>query len=227
MKCHGGPKEGARLRYACAMRWTVLTLIVLGLILLPFLLFEDQFNELAARLARGEASTAYTALAIGGLLSLDVFLPVPSSIVSAASGVLLGFWRGMVVIWVGMTIGCAIGYALGSRAAGAARRLVGEDGLARASAVARDYGDFALVLCRPVPLLAEASIVFGGMVRAPFRRFLLLTTVSNLGIAIGYAAIGAFSMRVESFLLAFGGAIALPAVAWLAGRIWLTRKNAS
>jgi len=208
------------------MRWAVLTVIVLGLILLPFLLFEDQFNELGARLARGEASTAYTAFAIGGLLSLDVFLPVPSSIVSAAAGVLLGFWRGTAVIWIGMTIGCVIGYALGARAAGAARRMVGEEGLTRASNVARDYGDFALVLCRPVPLLAEASIVFAGLVRAPFRRFLVMTTVSNLGIALGYAAVGAFSMRLESFLLAFAGAITLSGLAWIAGRLWLTRKNA-
>jgi len=64
------------------------------------------------------------------------------------------------------------------------------------------------------------------MVRAPFRRFLVMTTASNLGIALGYAAIGAYSMRLESFLVAFAGAITLPGLAWIAGRIWLTRKNA-
>ena len=209
--------------YACDMRWALLTVLVIGLILLPFLLFEEQFNDLAARLARGEASTAQTAIAIGALLSLDIFLPVPSSLVSAAAGVLLGFWRGAVIVWSGMTIASVMGYALGSRAAGLARRLVGDDGLARAAHVARDYGDFAIVLCRPVPLLAEASVVFAGLIRTPFPRFFVLTTISNLGIALGYAAIGAYSMQVESFLLAFAGAMTLPGLAWLAGRIWFKK----
>ena len=44
---------------------------------------------------------------------------------------------------------------------------------------------------------------------------------NNLGVAIGYAAIGAFSMRLDSFLLAFAGSLALPGLAMLAARLWL------
>jgi hypothetical protein len=40
----------------------------------------------------------------------------------------------------------------------------------------------------------------------------VLTALSNLGIAVGYAAFGAFSMRVDSFLVAFLGALAIPGV---------------
>ena len=143
---------------------------------------------------------------------------MPSSIVSTAAGVLLGFWRGSAVVWTGMMVACLIGYWLGTRASGTARRFVGDAGLARAEALMGRYGDWAIVICRPVPVLAEASVIFAGLVRAPFGRFLALTTLSNLGIALGYAAFGAFSMRMDSFLLAFLGALVIPGAAILIAR---------
>ncbi len=112
-----------------------------------------------------------------------------------------------------------MGYALGARASGAARRFVGDEGLRRADALARRYGDWTIVMCRPVPVLAEASVIFAGLVRAPFARFLAITTLSNLGIALGYAAFGAFSMRVDSFLIAFLGALMIPGLAMLVARL--------
>src|SRR3954468_18100830 len=112
------------------MRWSILIAIMFALIIVPFLIFEKQFEQLGAWLAGGHASGWLSATTIAALLALDVFLPVPSSIVSTGAGVLLGFWRGAAIIWIGMTIGCAIGYVFGVKAAGAARRLVGEDGLA-------------------------------------------------------------------------------------------------
>ena len=85
----------------------------------------------------------------------------------------------------------------------------------RAAHLADRYRVWAVVLCRPIPVLAEATVVFAGLVRAPLWRFVWLTALSNLGIAAGYAAIGAFSMRLDSFLLAFIGAVAVPGIAFL------------
>jgi uncharacterized membrane protein YdjX (TVP38/TMEM64 family) len=205
------------------MRWGILIGIMFAAVIIPFLIFEKQFEQLGNWLAAGHASGWASAATIGGLLALDVFLPVPSSIVSTAAGVLLGFWRGAAVIWIGMTIGCAIGYAFGARAAVAARKLVGDDGLTRAAAVMDRYGSWALVVCRPIPVLAESSIVFAGLVRTPIGPFAWLTTLANLGIAIAYAAVGAFSMQVQSFLLTFVAALALPGLAMLAGSRWLRK----
>jgi membrane protein DedA with SNARE-associated domain len=209
------------------MRWLTLSLVVVALILIPFFLFEDWFLALAEELSSGRASKWYTAVAISGLLASDVVLPIPSSVVSAGAGMLLGFSRGAAVIWLGMTVSCLIGYAIGASSANAARRFVGRDGLVRASALAESYGDLMLVVSRPVPVLAEASIIFAGVVRTPFRRFLAMTSAANLGVAAGYAAIGAYSMKVESFLLAFAGALAVPGLAMLVARLWLgpTRRR--
>jgi uncharacterized membrane protein YdjX (TVP38/TMEM64 family) len=194
------------------MRWAVIWVVLIGLVLVPFFLFETEFNAFSARMTRGDTATWLASTSIFGLLALDVVLPVPSSIVSTAAGVLLGFWRGAVVIWTGMMVACLLGYALGARASGLARRFVGEPGLERADKLVRHYGDWTIVMCRPVPVLAEASVIFAGLVGAPFGRFLALTALSNLGVAIGYAAFGAFSMSVDSFLVAFLGALLIPGV---------------
>lgn len=207
------------------MRWALLIGLMFALTIIPFLIFEKQFEALGTWLAEGHASGWASASIIAALLALDVFLPVPSSIVSTGAGVLLGFWRGAAVIWIGMTVGCAIGYAFGATAAGAARRMVGDDGLARASAIMDRHGSWALVVCRPIPVLAESSVVFAGLVHSPLQPFVWMTTLSNLGIALAYAAVGAYSMEVQSFLLTFVAALALPGVAMLAGKLWLTSQR--
>src|SRR4029079_19683565 len=132
------------------MRWAVLIGLMFALIIIPFLIFERQFEALGTWLAEGHASGWVSAATIGGLLALDVFLPVPSSIVSTGAGVLLGFWRGAAVIWLGTTIGCAIGYAVGAKAEGGARRFVGADGIERANRIMDLHRNWAIVVCRPI-----------------------------------------------------------------------------
>jgi uncharacterized membrane protein YdjX (TVP38/TMEM64 family) len=201
------------------MRWAFLWALLIGLVLLPFLLFEQQFSDLAAHVTRHDGSRWLVAAGIFSLLALDVFFPVPSSIVSTAAGLLLGFWTGAAIVWAGMMAGCVVGYAVGRRGSAAARTLVGPGDLHRAAGLVRRYGDLTIVLCRPVPVLAEASVVFAGLVRAPFARFARLTSISNLGIAVGYAAFGAYSLSIDSFLIAFVGALLFPGLALLISRV--------
>ena len=191
------------------------------------MLFGEQFEEFGKQITQTATSRWLVAGAVFSLLALDVFLPVPSSIVSTGAGVLLGFAAGTTVVWSGMMAGCLLGYAVGSRGSAAAKRLVGEDGIARAADLVKRYGDLTIVLCRPVPVLAEASVVFAGLVRAHYGRFLRLTATSNLGIAAGYGAVGAYSRRLDtySFLIAFLGALLLPGLFILISRTTFGRER--
>lgn len=202
------------------MRWAVLWVLLIGILLLPFLLFEEQFNAYALEVTKSGTSRWVAGGSIFALLALDVLLPVPSSIVSTAAGVLLGLWKGTAIVWSGMTIGSIVAYGLGTRGAPVAKRLVGEEGLANAERLFRQYGDVAIVVCRPIPVLAEASVVFAGLTGAPFGRFLLLNALANVGIAAGYAAFGAYSLRLDSFLVAFVGALLVPGLLLLAARLF-------
>ena len=53
----------------------------------------------------------------------------------------------------------------------------------------------------------------------PLRQFTLLVALSNLGLSLAYAAVGAYSVGRESFVLAFAGALLLPAIALGIARI--------
>jgi uncharacterized membrane protein YdjX (TVP38/TMEM64 family) len=207
-------------------RWALLWIVLIGLILLPFILFEPQFDALAEQMTSSGTSRGLAAAGILALLALDVFLPVPSSIVSTAAGVLFGVARGTLIVWSGMTAACVLGYLVGLRAVGAARKIVGAESLARSEALMQKYGESAIVLCRPVPVLAEASVIFAGIVRAPFARFIGLTSTANLGIALAYSAFGAFSMRLNSFLVAFLGALLLPGIVLGISRMTFGRRHA-
>lgn len=194
-------------------RWTAAGLMLLALILVPFLLFEGQVRELAGGLLGSGQAGALLALAIVALFAGDVVLPVPSSLVSVAAVALFG-WAGGLLIWIGMTIGCGLGYWLGRRAGRPlAERFVGPAEVARAERIAGDLGLATLVLTRAVPVLAEAVTVAAGLAAMPLRRFVLATGLANAGIALAYVALAG---SAESFVTLFAAAIAVPAAGWIA-----------
>lgn len=205
-----GKKPGSR--YA----WAVLCAALLGAILVPFALFGSQIETWTAGfLADGESGRFGFALPLilGGLLAADIVLPVPSSIISTGAGMLLGFAGGMLTSFCGMMLGALIGYRIGIGARGALEsRFFSRESVERFQALAKRAGAWGLVLARPVPVLAEASLFFAGMSRMPLRRFLPLVALSNLGLSAVYAAVGTYAATVDSFLLAFAGAIALPLI---------------
>jgi membrane protein DedA with SNARE-associated domain len=210
------PTNGA----ASLTRWTAVLAGMLVLILVPFFIFEDSLTEFGTALLQSEVQKPLLAVLVAGLLASDVLLPVPSSLVSSFAGHMLGFAIGLLAVWSGMTLGCLIGYWIGaSGGAALVRKVVGDRELARAHGLAARYGACGLVVARAVPVLAEASVVFAGVARFPVGRFLVATGLSNLGIAVAYTAIGAYSYDVSSFLWAFAGAIAVPAAGMAIARI--------
>lgn len=210
------------------VKWIAAGLMLLALILVPFLLLEEQVLEVADGLFGGSRQAgALLALAILALFAGDVFLPVPSSLVSVAAVALFG-WAGGLLIWIGMTIGCGLGYWLGSRAGRPLAQLfIGGDEVARAQRIAGNLGPATLVLSRAVPVLAEAATVAAGLAAMPFGRFALVTGLANAGIALVYVAWGAAAAgSAGSFVMLFAAAIAVPALGWIALRLFTQRRPA-
>ena len=192
-------------------RWCLLALAVVAIVLVPFLLYEDSiFEAVSASLGSG-SSRQLAAFSILVLLACDVFAPVPSSLVATASGTILGLAPGATVTWAGMQAGALVGYGFG-RTAGvrAARRIVGESELERATRLHRRWGAFSLIASRAVPVLAESSVVLAGAARMPIGRFTWLTGLSNGAIATVYAGVGVYALETSSFLLAFAASMLVP-----------------
>lgn len=200
--------------------WMILAALLLAIILVPFFMFEDSINVWATNLLRAGSPPVVTAAAIVCLLALDVFLPVPSSIVSTAAGALLGFTAGVAASTAGMTLGCLLGYFCGRRfGLPLVRRMVGQHDLDELAGQFRRGAEWSLATTRPVPVLAEASALVAGLSAVPFWKYMAITSLANAGISAVYCAVGANALHSGSFLLAFLGAIALPAVAMLLSRV--------
>jgi len=197
--------------------WALLAIIILSLILIPFFLFGASVEEWTkVFLDSAKDKRALVACVLAGLLASDILLPVPSSVVSTACGLFLGFTFGALVSLAGMVVSCAIGFWLACiMGRPLASRLVGESEMRRLERLSARLGDWVVVICRPIPVLAEASVLFVGLGQMSTIRFFLLSTLSNLGISAVYAAIGAYAANVNSFLLAVAGSVFLPGVAML------------
>ncbi len=158
----------------------------------------------------GALPASTVAALVIALLALDILLPVPSSLVIAFSGRMLGFWGGAAASWGGMTLGAVVAFGL-ARALGRplALRFSRAEELERVDGLAARVGVLALVLTRPVPILAEAAVLLAGTTALAWRRFLIAVGLSNLGISAAYAALG----DALSFPAAMLASIALPLLA--------------
>jgi membrane protein DedA with SNARE-associated domain len=201
-------------------RWAALTGLVLLLILLPFALWEEPIAALSARLLTPAAGRLVLAAVVVLLLGSDVLLPIPSSFVSAGAVALLGAWWGGASVALGMTLGGWLGYALG-RWGGEplARRMAGAAELERARHAMERFGGWVLLVCRGVPVLAEASTLLAGATRLDPLRFGLVTALGNAGLALAYSLIAVLELTgYAAWLAPLSFGVAVPALALLALR---------
>lgn len=202
------------------LRWSLLAGAVLALILVPFLLFQERMVRFSEALLHDSSGGPSVAAAVVLLLASDLFLPVPSSLVATASGLLLGLVPGMAATWVGLQSGALAGYGVGRLARRrVAARILGEAELQRATGAHVRWGGLSLIASRAVPVLAEGSVVIAGVARMPLLRFSCLVGMSNIAIAAIYAGVGAYVRDVNTFLLAFAASILIPGSLMLLYRV--------
>lgn len=192
--------------------------LALAVPIVPFLWFGEAAEARFAEWLDRSTSPGVSAALVIGLLASDVFLPVPSSVVSTFAGKVLGFWGGTAASWLGMTLGAVLAFGL-VRLLGRpiARRLSSEEELARMEAMVDRHGLFILIVARPIPVFAEASVLMLGMMQLGWWRFLLAVGLSNLGIAAAYALLG---NRVQ-LPIALAASIAIPLLVTLLAKRFL------
>jgi uncharacterized membrane protein YdjX (TVP38/TMEM64 family) len=202
-------------------RLALLFLLVALAIIVPFLFWGEAITvAVQAFLQQAAARPMLAALVLAGLLAVDIIAPIPSSLIGTACGVVLGFGVGTLVGFTGLTISCVAGYALGRLCRTPATRLAGDAQMRRLEQAQARWGVWLLAALRPVPVLAEASVLFAGLTRQPLAQAAPVLLLANLGVAAVYAAIGAWASHINAFLPACLGAILLPGVG-----LWLTQRR--
>lgn len=201
-------------------RYVTIFVAVLGVLLTMFLVAEaldlGPLTDPTPWLDQG----GFAAAAVGiGLLLVDVVLPVPSSLVMIAHGALFGVTLGTALSLLGSTGATMVGYALGRRGS---RFLVGdaaEDDRRYANTLLKRWGLLAIIVTRPVPLLAETTAIMAGMSSMRWWVVLLGAVVGSLPAALLYAFPGALATSFESGLIGFGLVLAMAAGTWLIGEL--------
>jgi len=158
------------------------------------------------------------AAAVLVLLAADIVLPIPGSIVLSAGGIVLGWplatTAGTVGLVLGSALGCEACRRFGRRAFD---RFVTPREATRFGRWLDRYGVAALILSRPVPMMAETLACLAGLAGMRRRRFYPALFVGSAPYAWFFAWTGDRIGRVrEEPGLALLVALGVPAAYWLA-----------
>lgn len=201
------------------MRYAWFTAALLLALLAAFALVEAlEVPVLSDPRAQLDRATAPAAALGVGLLVADVVVPVPSSIVMTAHGALFGVAGGTSLSLVGSLGAALAGYAIGRRGGPLVDRVVPAADRERGDRLLARWGPLAVLVTRPVPLLAETVAILAGVAGIGARRVAVAALVGALPAALLYALAGSVADTFASTVLVLGAVLALGAVAWAVGR---------
>lgn len=210
----GSDVTGHRMLRRLAAVWlaTLCALLVLfGVVLaadIPILV-QPQADLESGTLAAAALGTA--------VLIVDAVVPVPASVVMVALGAAFGIVAGAALSIAGSLGALALGVLLGRRGRRPLGRLLGSDGDGFRAFVDR-YGVMAVIVSRPVPLVAESVALIVGAAGMAWPRVLAAGAAGILPIAVLYAVAGARGSQASGVVLAavlfaLGGlSLALPSI---------------
>lgn len=153
-----------------------------------------------------------------GLLVVDVLLPVPSSLVMVAHGSLFGVPGGTLLSLLGSTGAALSGFWIGRRGGGFLERLVTREERARANLLLDRWGTLAIIVTRPIPLLAETVAIMAGASPLGWGRAALAALAGSLPPALLYALTGAAVANFQSTSLMFAFVLLVTGIFWMVGR---------
>jgi uncharacterized membrane protein YdjX (TVP38/TMEM64 family) len=208
-------------------RYWLLALAMIALLLALFALAEALQLPLLQAPDRWLASGGAAAAALSvGLLVADVLLPIPSSVILVANGALFGVAGGTALSLLGSLGAAAFGFALGRRGSRVIERLATPAQKARADALLARWGALAVLVTRPVPLLAETTVILAGASPMGWARMLAASAAGALPACLLYAITGATSHSFATGAIMFTCVLALAGLFYWLGRRGLRQPGA-
>ena len=196
------------------LKWTAFSIVIFTSLILPLIFFESSFEIYAQNLLTWARDNSFLiSITVITALTADVFLPVPNGLTNTLAGAALGWPIASFVVWIGLNLGAIFGYCVG-RFFGRpiAKFIVGEKDMNNAEQSSKDFNVIGLIISRPVPGFAELLTLAAGITRMNFLKFITVVCLTNIGVAIVFAGLGAAALESSSSTLAFFGAAILPAL---------------
>jgi len=205
--------------------------IVVGVVLfisLPFFLFGEQIEQVfsgdgVVAWMRGFGGLAWAAGI--GLLVADLAIPVPTTAVMAALGMVYGPVWGGAIAGLGSILSGLVGYLL-CRHLGRpfALWVTGEKGLAEGERIFEALGGWIVAMSRWLPVVSEVVACMAGLSRMPFPVFLTALVCGSLPLGFLFSTIGHVGGETPILTLILSAVI--PFLLWLAARpVLIKLKN--
>lgn len=210
-------------------RLWLLVAALLALIIAPFCIWGGWFqNMLDLHGAKSWMESLGPLAWIGGIALLvgDLVLPIPSTVVMAALGLVCGWFWGGVASAAGSALSGLVAYALCRRFGHRpAVWLAGQAGLAKGEALFRGRrGGWLVALSRWMPVLPEAVACLAGLARMPFRVFLVALLSGTVPPGFVFSTIGAFGLEQPGLALALSALAPAGLYAAMALQLRLDRR---
>ena len=200
------------------------------IIIITFLLWGNQINELFDKFleqAKEEQNQGLVRNILFFTLASDILLPIPSSLASTLCGHYLGFWEGFLVSFMAMNISSFIGYFIGRFCTSIAMKLIKQKEIQQLDNSSMNKGACWILAMRPVPVLAEASVLYAGIKKLPIKSVAWGLLLGNATVSAIYALLGTYPSNDAGVAAAFIGVIIVSGIFWLlAKRLSRTRMDA-
>lgn len=201
-----------------------LVALVAGAVVASRLLVENVLGidlEAAAAAWMADAGTGSAAVVVT-LLAVDLFLPVPSSLVMVLSGAAFGVAWGSVLSFIGSVGGQWLAFEIARRyGRHFSGRVIGEGDVRQLERLFDRHGAVAVAVTRALPIVMETMSVVAGLSGMRRSTFLIASIAGTLPIVVVYAYAGAVSRQSGSLVPAIVILIAVAGAAW----IWWRAKS--
>lgn len=147
------------------------------------------------------------------LLMSDLVLPVPSSILMTANGVMVGFIGGGMLSFFSSLFASCLGFVLCRRFGRRIYRFfVNEEEDKRVNRFFKRYGDYAIIFSKIVPLMSETLSCLAGLTTMKLSRFILVSSLGLLPISFIYSYAGKAALDYNTLWPAIIVSLIIPAI---------------
>lgn len=149
------------------------------------------------------------------LLFIDIFVSVPTLVITTLAGFFLGFPLGAIAAFIGMSLAAFTGYTISNLWGEKAIALLIKDEKERYELVEtfHRHGPVMIILSRAAPMVPEVAACMAGATKMRSSRYGILFTISTLPYALIAAYAGSIS-TMESPQPAIYAALSLYCVLW-------------
>ena len=186
----------------------VVTIVLIIVVFLAFGEFEAQTTRWLEGVMKNKGQYSLYSFLI---LSSDVVLPIPSSVVMVLNGFVLGPVLGSLLSLISLMLTAIIGYYIGKggRSWGSTQESV--------QLIGR-YGVYAVLLTRGIPILSESICLVCGLNQMDFQKYLWVNLIGYLPLCILYALLGHLGKAGDAFITVVLLSVAVTILFWIFGR---------